>query len=298
MLLCSKEAHSLSSAASRKFNRREAVKIIDLALMSAILMSSPRSVIAEEETRQKSNRPYAPLQALLPVTRLKLWVDEAFAAATGIGVIQDASERYIALQRIDHVLSNRPNLFQGETERKSASPSTAQLTTAVSSANKDQYRQNRMNLDLGDKMNAMLNQADVERQWGILQYAERKREESNEMRAAFNFYTRQLTYGDEYLLTASKEERKKMIRNDELPTLSAVITSDLDQRDLYRNQFLTAIDDAIAESAYDMKLNAEELDLTDLIDLVKQAHDSIETWFSLIPSADVDDAIGAVQRMQ
>lgn len=61
---------------------------------------------------------------------------------------------------------------------------------------------------------------------------------------------------------------------------------------------MTAIDDAVAESAYDMKLNAEELDLTDLVDLVKQAHDSIETWFSLIPSADVDDSIGAVQRMQ
>jgi hypothetical protein len=180
-------------------------------------------------------------------------------------------------------------------ESKRASQSTAQLTTAVSSADKDQYRQNRMNLDLGGKMNAMLNQADVERQWGILQYAERRREESNEMRAAFNFYTRQLTYGDEYLLTASKEERKKMIRNDELPTLSAVITSDLDQRDLYRNQFLTAIDDAIAESAYDMKLNTEELDLTDLVDLVNQAHVAIETWFSLIPSVDVDDAIGAVK---
>ena len=39
-----------------------------------------------------------------------------------------------------------------------------------------------------------------------------------------------------------------MIRNDELPTLTATITSDLDLRDLARNTFLTAIDDATAES--------------------------------------------------
>lgn len=64
---------------------------------------------------------------------------------------------------------------------------------------------------------------------------------------AFNYYTRQLSFADEYVLTASKEERKQLIRNDNLPSLTAVITSDLDRRDLYRNQFLTAIDDASAE---------------------------------------------------
>ena len=251
-------------------NRRVFLGVVTIpSAYSAITLSRPTAAIADEVRHQnaKDIKPFGPPQALIPITRLKLWVDEAYERSKCTNSIQDADERYRALEGINEILSNRPKLFQGETEPRQTFSSTAQLTTAVSPANKDQYQQNRKNLDLGNKMNAMLNQADVERQWGILQYAERKLEQSNEMRAAFNFYTRQLTYGDEYILTASKEERKKMIRNDELPTLSAVITSDLDQRDLYRNQFLTAIDDAIAESAYQVKLNnREEVDLTDLVD--------------------------------
>jgi hypothetical protein len=58
-----------------------------------------------------------------------------------------------------------------------------------------------------------------------------------------NYYTQQLEFdGDRYLLTSSKEDKKRMIRNDQLPTLTVVITSDLDLRDLYRNQFLTAME--------------------------------------------------------
>ena len=58
----------------------------------------------------------------------------------------------------------------------SQSQSTAQLTTGVSSANREQYQFNRKGLNFGEKINAMINQADVERQWGMLQYAESKRE--------------------------------------------------------------------------------------------------------------------------
>ena len=156
---------------------------------------------------------------------------------------------------------------------------------------------NRKSLNLGDKFTAMLNQADVERQWGVLQYAESKREEDNEMRAAFNFYSRQLTFSDEYMLTASKEKKKEMIRNDELPSVTAVITSDLDRRDLYRNEFLTAIDDLTAEVAYQVKQQTsnEEIDVTDAVSLMNEAHEACENWFSLIASQDVEEAIAAVK---
>ena len=101
----------------------------------------------------------------------------------------------------------------------------------------------------------------------MLQYSESKREEGSEMRAAFNFYTRQISFAEEYALTASKEERKRMIRNDELPTITAVVTSDLDCRDLYRNEFLSNIDDACAEAAYQVK-QKDDADVTDIVDLV------------------------------
>ena len=109
---------------------------------------------------------------------------------------------------------------------KRTSGSTAQLTTGISSANKSQYKEVRKDLSIPDKMAAMLNQADVERQYGMLQYAESKREKSNDFRLAFNLYTQSLVFGDTYQLTASKEDKKRMIRNDELPSLTAVITSD------------------------------------------------------------------------
>ena len=51
----------------------------------------------------------------------------------------------------------------------------------MSSANRKQR-----GLNFGEKMNAMINQEDVERQPGVLQYAESKREKGNEMRMAFN----------------------------------------------------------------------------------------------------------------
>ncbi|KAK1732769.1 hypothetical protein QTG54_016481 [Skeletonema marinoi] len=141
---------------------------------------------------------------------------------------------------------------------------------------------NRNGLNVGDKVIAMWNQADVERQWGMLQYAESKREEGNEMRAAFNFYARQLSFADEYVLTAPKDKRKEMIRNDALPSLLL-------------NQFLTAIDDAVAEVAYQVRLKQpEEVDVTDVVTLVNEAHEACENWFSLIPSQDAEEAVAAV----
>ena len=238
---------SLSAVPRRAF-------IANSVLTTSTLLQ-PTSAAFAVATDGRGGKPFAPLEALLPATRLKLWVDEIYVISQDLSIKTTAQEgnsssaqQRITIQQMNDKLSNPPKLFQGETMAKRTNNPTAQLTTAISSVNKDQYQMNRKSLNLGDKFTAMLNQADVERQWGMLQYAESKREEDNEMRAAFNFYSRQLTFSDEYMLTASKEKKKEMIRNDELP-----FTSDLDRRDLYRNQFLTAIDDLTAEVAYQVK---------------------------------------------
>ena len=249
---------------------------------------SPNNAIED----QRGNRPYAPLEALLPVTRLKLWLDRSYALSCNLSTAKDKDEKFTNLQEMDKILSNPPKLFYSEKIDKRAKGSTAQLTTGISAANKNQYQFNRQGLNVGDKFAAMLNQADVERQWGMLQYAESKREDSNEMRAAFNFYTRQITFSDKYILTAPKEQRKNMIRNDELPSLTAVITADLDLRDLYRNDFLNNIEDARAEVAYQVK--QDDPDVVDTIDLVKQAYTACDKWFVLISPKDVQEAIDAV----
>jgi hypothetical protein len=62
-----------------------------------------------------------------------------------------------------------------------------------------------------------------------------------------NVYTANLRFGESYLLTASPEVLKKMIREEQLPDVKTVITADLDLRDLYRNRIQTTMEDAQAE---------------------------------------------------
>ena len=174
---------------------------IDMLLASVITTSVD---VSEEDTSldnmkslaSNSSRPArAPMQALLPATRLKIWVDDVITISRDISTTKDENVRFSILKSINERLSNPPVLFNGEEKMiKQTSSSIAQLSTPISSANKDQYQFNRKGLNVGDKVNAMFNQADVERQWGMLQYAESKREEGNEMRRVFNFYTKQCTY--------------------------------------------------------------------------------------------------------
>jgi hypothetical protein len=280
-------------------NRREYIAKTLLTSSALLLPFAAAATAAEPDGR--NGKPFAPLEALLPATRLKIWVDEIYVLSKDLSTkTTDHEILLLQLQQMNDKLSHPPKLFQeGTIPKRTNNPTiTAQLTTSISSANKDQYQMNRNGLNLSDKVIAMWNQADVERQWGMLQYAESKREEGNEMRAAFNFYARQLTFADEYLLTAPKEMRKEMIRNDALPSITAVIASDLDRRDLYRNQFLTAIDDAAAEVAYQVRLKPEEMDVTDVTTLVNEAHEACENWFSLIASQDVEEAIAAVTTLK
>jgi len=247
----------------------------------------------------RGGKPYAPVETLLPALRLKCWVDEAYALSRQLANTEEdkKDQQYQLLQQINDIISVPPKLFVGGGNKipKRTSRPTAQLTTGISSANKSQYKDFRSDLSIPDKMAAMLNQADVERQWGMLQYAESKREQSNEFRLAFNFYTQSLVFGDSYQLTASKEEKKRMIRNDELPSLTAVITSDLDLRDLYRNQFLTSIEDAKAEVAYQIKQTPQDIDRADGVSLIADAHTACQKWFDLIPSADIDEALSVMK---
>ena len=289
---------------------------ITAASSSCALLQSTPTLAADEAaidtTNSRNGRPFAPLEALLPATRLKLWVDQVYLLSKELSAqTNDRQQQLQTLQQLNNqLLSNPPKLFLGETTSTTILPNkqrtntaTAQLTTPISSANKSQYQQNRNELPtIPNKIMAMFNQADVERQWGMIQYAELKREQENEMRAALNYYVRQLSYkGNEYVLTASREQRKEMIRNDALPSVTAVVASDLDRRDLYRNEFLTVMDDVVAEVAYQIRLMEKEegkkeevVDVMDVVSLVTVAHEAIENWFSLIPGSDVEEAVAVV----
>ena len=306
------ETKESPSDVSRTLTRRDVLRSSGLSLISCLILPNPSRAETVDPIQplrqQQQQKPFAPTSALLPILKLKLWLDEAFVVSTSMKKVTKPEEQrdevYQLVLQMNDILTNPPKLFlKGEKIDKSSSSSVAanfgQLTGSISSVNKDQYQSNRQSLNMANKVAAMLNQADVERQWGMLQYAEQKRANDNEMRAAFNFYTSQLSFGDTYVLTANKDERKTMIRNDELPSLAAVITSDLDLRDLYRNQFLTAIEDLQAEVAYQVKLGGsankqsdgnDEMDITDILEFMNTAHTAMENWFDMIEVGEVDAA--------
>jgi hypothetical protein len=281
----------------------------------------PKTTTTTTTTRDRGGKPFAPLEALLPATRCKIWIDHAHDVCSTLTTTTTSSStdnQYKTLMELNQVLTNRPKLFVKESKplqrttssssSSSSSRALAQLTTKVSTANKEEAQRNRAELSLPDQFAAMMNQADAERQWGMLKSSEAQRQKENEIRAALSMYTQQLKFGDSYVLTASKEDRKRMIRNDQLPSLTSVIVSDLDLRDLYRNQLLTAVDDVQAEVVYQLKQHSsssssssssspeEEIDVTDVVDLMNQAYTACSKWFDLIAREDVEEAMEVVRK--
>ncbi|KAG7343230.1 hypothetical protein IV203_021175 [Nitzschia inconspicua] len=305
-------------------NRRDLIQQI-IAVSTVVTTASPYPANAEADTGSTSSlslsaseadgenaleslKPFAPVSALLPATRARLWIEEAYQISTQL---RNNHDQYHTLERLDHVLSHRPTLFRnGEklAPRVSSTP-LAQFTAKRSNLVASNRNQNVNSRDpfasgpssLADKVSMALNQADVARQWGILQAQESRTESQNELRAAWNYYTQQLEFNpSSYEWTASAEEKKRRIRSDELPTPQVVIVSDLDLRDLYRNQMLTALDDVYAEVQYQLKqgMNGNGLEVTNTIDLMDQAHGACNKWFDMIDKRDVEEAQLMVQKEQ
>lgn len=266
-------------------------------------------------------KPYAPVTALLPATRCRLWLEDAYQiaarlnrSATDIQSPPNNRDYSPTLEELNDALQSRPNLFVNKGERplpRVSSPALAQFTARTSPPSAMPTSDRGMGLllstspppSLATRASSALNRADVARQWGIQQAQESEREAQNEVRAAWNCYTRQLEFdGRGYEWTASRQERKDRIRNDQIPTPQAVIAADLDLRDLYRNQFLTALDDVTAEAAYQVRvLHGEggrpgEVDVADTLELMNQAYNACNRWFAMIDDRDVQEAEEMVRR--
>ena len=145
--------------------------------------------------------------------------------------------------------------------------------------------------------------------WKNLKKKEKQYEKEDEVRAAFNAYTDVLSFsGETYQLNVDSKTRSSMIRNDNLPELKQVVTSDMGMRYLYRNQILTAMDDVKAEIRYQLSLLVEEtgnenmdasysgLDFKELSRLLLEAQNACDRWFSLIDPGDVEEALLTVQN--
>lgn len=243
--------------------------------------------------------PYAPfLENLLPACRVRIYIDDIIRATKSLQNTPDQQEIWTELE--ERLLIHPPTFVT--TSEASSSKTYLQVNT-WSSWNRVQSEQQKRTMDPFNepvidpvsKLRQGFEQWGEQRQWKILRERQLALEKSNDMRAAFNAYTNNLVFGESYVFTGSSEERKRRIRNDDLPDVTSVIRSDLDLRDLYRNQVLTAIDDAKAELQYQLT-SADPKSVTELADLMQQAKKSCDEWFRFVPDTDVSAAMIAAQE--
>lgn len=247
------------------------------------------STVSTTESRQ----PFSPsLKNLVPSCRVRVYIDDLLQLTKST---QDSSSvQQGRWKDLEERLLLRPPTFLTEDEAMS-SEKYMQVKT-WSSWEKAQAQQKRADpfntvpIDPAKELNQAFEQWSEERQWKILRSRQQALERSNPMRAAFNAYTNNLVFGESYVFTGSAEERKRRIRNNALPDVTAVIRSDLDLRDLYRNQVLTAMDDAKAELQYQLTIIEESRNPTDLMEILEQAKKSCDEWFRFVPEADVKEA--------
>ena len=245
---------------------------------------------------QDVKKPSAPLENLLPATRVKVFIDTATATAKAI--IEDGTSKAENIALLKHLLLEPQNFMT----KQEASMSTQYLKIeTLKDWNRARQKEAQLQfqidrVDLLTRLNEGFEQWGERRQFQRLQRQQVALERENSMRAAFNAYTNNLIFGDSYLLTASQEERSRLIRTyDQLPDVTSVIRSDLDLRDLFRNQVLTKMEDAKAELVYQCSKNNEsEFDASELVSLLSEAQSCCDKWFEFVPEMDSKQALKKV----
>lgn len=275
-----KEISAFSSRLKRCDRRSAIADIVSTSIVSIISGSAQPSWAVH---------PFAPLDALLPATRVKLTVDRAVDISAELMSEKDDENMHIRLKELEKLLLVPQNYNQR------TKPIDVPQQPAKSYL--DSYSEYRSKVSLLEKPGAVLVQNGEIDAWRRLKREERVREDADEVRAALNYYTSNLNFdSDKIALTGTKEERSKMIREDRIPDVKTVIASEMGLRYLLRNDVLTAIDDARAEVKYQMKQPITDVDGKEIYDLLIVAQSACEKWFDLIDKKDVAAALDAVRK--
>jgi hypothetical protein len=232
--------------------------------------------------------PFAPIDALVPATRVRTCLDRAVDVASRlVAANDDAGGKRGLLVVLGDLLLARQNFNRGTTPVEVPRRPARQYL--------DAYSDYRRGLSIVERPGAMLVQNGEIDAWRRLKREERAREDADEVRAALNYYTSNLNFDPGTLvLTGSREERSRLIREERIPDVKTVIASDMGLRYLLRNDILTALDDARAELRYQMKLGPSEVDGSDLLELLLAAQGACDKWFGLINEKDVMAAMDIV----
>ena len=299
-------------------SRREIVKTSFHAVLGiTFTFTHQRTALAEEGTTDgikkptAPKKPFAPAAALLPAARVKFTIDESIRLTeeylslkeeTNVAAMSRKEDIMKILMKMIGVSSFMSPLSadgQNISKSKAAPIDENVMKPSKSKVYQETYNDKLKDISPMDVPYALLTKAGDYRQFDQLQKRQRKLEKLNPIREAMNYYTRQLQFDTAYyVLNASAEEKKRMIRNDALPDIKSVIVSDLDLRDLVRNQILDAYDDVKFELEYQMKTygNGGEFDGSELRTVLQRAKSECDRWFSFIADDDVERAMNTVTQ--
>jgi len=257
----------------------------------AAAVENPPPTPTQQQVPPLSTKPYASLDALLPAARVKIVIDKSVTIASKLtnsdSNANTARQETLVVQELQNLLLTPQNYTR--------SSQLADVPKQPAKQYLDSYKKNIDQLNILEKPGGLLVQSGEIDTWKRLKRQERARESADEVRAAFNAYTSNLSFsGDSYKLNVPKEERSRMIRQDSLPDIKNVIASDMGMRYLYRNEVLTNMQDARAELRY--QLQQEDFDATELLEILRNAQASCNRWFGLIDESDVQTALEAATQ--
>ena len=305
-------------------DRRNIIKQI----ISASTAASAALLISASADPALAVAPFAPVDALLPAARVKIMIDRSVYMASKLKDAEDnVAIKQSMLHDLEHLLLTPQNFTRGTTP--------IEVPQQPAKSYLDAYDNYRKSVSILEKPGAMLVQNGEIDAWKRLKRQEKAREDADEIRAALNYYTSNINFNsgklydltpplfgyvlqgcmfltaprisicipqfsqDKFILTGSKNERSKLIREDRIPDVKTVIASDMGLRYLFRNDILTACDDARAELKYQVKqadTEAAAVDGRELLDLLLVAQSACNKWLDLIDEKSVQEALATVSK--
>jgi len=262
-----------------------------------LYLAQPMGTPKEDDS--SSIQPRADLEYLLPAARVGVYVYQTLAIAEQLN---SASKSEETIQKLENLLLSPPSFIESKdpsVTRGDAYNNLPPILGEVVVAQQKQKERKQQNVDVGFapqffEAGELIGER---RSWNRLVKAEKVREGASEVRRALNIYTTNINFNpNKYKYSGTSEEKSKLIREDKLPTAKDVIRSDLDARDLYRNQLQTSLDDAKAEYIYQKKNDFESPD--ELVSILKDAQRAIDKWFNFIPDEDIKQALEMVKKEQ
>lgn len=272
---------------------------------SQLYLARPMGTRADAGKNAKT-RPSAPtIEYLFPAARVGVYIYTCLSLAQSLASRDRTNESHIqTLEQLDNLLINPPTFIQSSDPTVTRGdpyklpPVVGEV--AASQQKQKERQQNSINAGIIPQFFEVGQLIGERRTWDRLAKSERIREEQSEVRKALNIYTTNINFNtSQYAFAGTPEEKRRMIREDKLPTVQDVIRSDLDARDLYRNEVQTALEDARAEYLYQKRISngdVNEFETVELVLLLEKAKRAIDLWFSFIPDQDIAEALALVKH--